>query len=500
MPAHHARRRSRSANARAVTAAALAAALAGCGVLAPSRFVGERAPPPERLAREAAEAARAVPAPTGAAPTGAAASPAERPAPRSLSELVDRALATDPATRAVWQDARAAAAAAGGQRTLYLPSLSVGATLQRQETGATPSRAAFHATTYGASGQLTWLLVDLGARAALVDEADSLLLAARLAEHAAVADLVLRVQQTYYQHLGARALVAAQAAAVKQAEESLAAAEGRRAAGVATVADVLQARTARSQALLALQRLEGQALAVRGALAILAALPPTAELEVGELPVEVDVARAAPEVEALLAEAAARSPDLAGARARAEAADARARAAARAYLPTLSLQAGATRSWYLEPSGASPASVWTVGLSLQLPLLEGLVRPAYDALAARASAEAARARAEAAGQAVALEVWTSFHGFRTAARGVETSRDLLASAEASAEVARGRYREGVGSILDLLTAQAALETARAEHVRARADFLISLAALARATGRLDLPASPGAPAPPEGTP
>jgi outer membrane protein len=495
MPARHAPHRSRSANARAAAAASLAALLAGCGVLAPSRFVGERAVPPERLAREVAGAA-----PAEAAPSGPAVAPPARPAPRSLAELVDRALATDPATRAVWQDARAAAAASGARRTLYLPSVSAGATLQRQETGATPSRAAFHASTYGASAQLTWLLLDLGGRAALVDEADSLLLAARLAEHAAVADLVLRVQQTYYQHLGARALVAAEAAAVRQAEESLAAAEGRRAAGVATVADVLQARTALSQARLTLQRLEGQALAVRGALAILAALPPTAELELGELPAEVDAARAAPEVEALLAEAEARSPELASARARARAADARGRAAARAYSPLLSFQTSASRSWYLEPSGASPATTWSVGLALQFPLLEGLLKPAYDALAARAAADAARARAEAAGQEVTLGVWTSFQAFRTAARGIETSRDLLASAEASAEVARGRYREGVGSILDLLAAQAAFETARAEDVRARADFLISLAVLARATGRLDLPAAPGAPVPPEGTP
>jgi outer membrane protein TolC len=72
-------------------------------------------------------------------------------------------------------------------------------------------------------------------------------------------------------------------------------------------------------------------------------------------------------------------------------------------------------------------------------------------------------------------------------------------------VARGRYQEGVGSILDLLTAQSALETAQAEDVRARSDYLVALAQLARATGHLDLPAATpaaapsGAPAAPEAT-
>jgi outer membrane protein TolC len=53
----------------------------------------------------------------------------------------------------------------------------------------------------------------------------------------------------------------------------------------------------------------------------------------------------------------------------------------------------------------------------------------------------------------------------------------------------------VGSILDLLNAQAALELARAEGIRARADYLVSLAQLARAAGRLDLAAGARAPAP-----
>jgi outer membrane protein len=41
--------------------------------------------------------------------------------------------------------------------------------------------------------------------------------------------------------------------------------------------------------------------------------------------------------------------------------------------------------------------------------------------------------------------------------------------------------------VDLLNAQTALELARAEDVRARTDFLVGIAQLARATGRLELP-------------
>jgi outer membrane protein TolC len=465
--------------------AAALAALAGCA-LAPSRHVERSVAPPPEVAREVARA----PAPVTAAPAGARPAAPAPPEPRSLADLVDLALSRDPATRAAWHDARAAAAQAGGLRSLYLPTLDLSASVLRQRTLATPGRPSVDQGTYGVSGEVTWLLLDLGVRGALLDEADLLLAAARLGEHAAVADLVLRVQQTYFELLAARALVEAEAAAVKQAEASLAAAEGRQRAGLATVADVLQARTALSQVRLVQQQAEGQALVTRGALATLAGLPPTAELEVGALPERIDEARAEPTVDALLAAAAARNPDLGRARAAADAAAARSRAASRALWPTLSFQGSATSTWYFEPSGQDSGRAWTAGLVLRLPPIAG-ARAAYDALVARETADAARAREDATAQRVSLDVWTSWQALRTASRRVATARDLVDSAVASAEVAGGRYREGVGSIVDLLNAQAALELARAEDVRARTDFLVGLAQLARATGRLDLPHQEG---------
>lgn len=469
--------------------------LGGC---LPWHYVSNHAPPPREVAREmATETAAAKPPSTPTAPPAPASPPTSAPTPpatvpHSLSDLIDLALSRDPATRAAWYDARAAAAQAGARWAPYLPTLDLSASLTQQHQGAIPSRpTGIDQRSWGPSATLTWLLLDLGARGALRAEGELLLVAARLAEHAAVADLVLRVQQGYFGYLGARALVEAQTAAVRQAETNLASAEGRRRAGAATIADVLQARTALSQSRLALQQIEGQALALRGALASLAGLPPTAALDVGALPGSVDAGAVEPAVEGLLAAAAARNPDVGRAEAAAEAAEARASAALRALGPTLSLQATGSLTHYLEPSDAPRSTAWTASLVLRLPLLDGLgLKPAYDALAARAGADAARSRADATAQRVALDVWTSFQALRTAGQRVGTSKDLVGSARASAEVAQGRYREGVGSILDLLVAQSALEQALAEDVRARADFLVALAQLARASGRLELPQQP----------
>ncbi|PYP63837.1 MAG: hypothetical protein DMD26_14085 [Gemmatimonadetes bacterium] len=69
---------------------------------------------------------------------------------------------------------------------------------------------------------------------------------------------------------------------------------------------------------------------------------------------------------------------------------------------------------------------------------------------------------------------------------VHTAADLLASATESESVARGRYREGVGSIVDLLIAQSALADARAQDAQARWQWRGALAQLAHDIGVLGI--------------
>ena len=122
-------------------------------------------------------------------------------------------------------------------------------------------------------------------------------------------------------------------------------------------------------------------------------------------------------------------------------------------------------------------------LSLRWPLFTGF-RDSYDAAQAQEQAKASAARAESVEQQAVFSVWSSYQAVRTAVVRVRTARDLLSSAQQSAEVAQGRYQEGVGSILDVLTAQSALASARAQEVQARADWQLSVAALAHDSGAL----------------
>jgi outer membrane protein TolC len=57
-------------------------------------------------------------------------------------------------------------------------------------------------------------------------------------------------------------------------------------------------------------------------------------------------------------------------------------------------------------------------------------------------------------------------------------------------VAAGRYRAGVGTIVDVLLARSALATARAEAIQARWEWRTALVQLAHDTGSLDLGGRP----------
>jgi outer membrane protein len=332
------------------------------------------------------------------------------------------------------------------------------------------------------SVSLSYLLFDLGGRTGRVDEARQQLLAAGFSHNAAIQDVVLQIEVAYFQYLANRSLLEAQRTTLQEAQANLAAAEERRRVGLATIADVLQARTAASQAQLDLQTTEGNRQTARGALALALGFP-------ANLPYDVDSTAGAPRVaalsdsvNALIAAALQGRPDLAAAQAQAAAAHASVRQARASLLPSLQFDATGGRTWATTiPNGANS---YTLSLGLSIPLFNGFSRQ-YDLRAARFDAEAAAARSESLRQQVVFQVFSAYYSLQTSTVRVRTAGDLVASAQQSSVVALARYKAGVGTVLDLLSAQSALAGARAQLVDARLTWSVSLAQLAHDAGVLD---------------
>lgn len=412
----------------------------------------------------------------------------DRMASLTLGDAVALALENDPGTAAAWAAARSEAANwAGTLGSLWLPDLSLNAAATRLWSfpdGFDSRQARDSLTVTRAEAGLSFLLFDFGGRASSTAMAREALLAADWTHNQAIQNAVLETETAFFNYCASRSLLEANRTSLAEAEEHLRAAEEKHRVGLATLADALQARTAHSEARLAVLETEGLVRITRGGLADAMGFPANAFQDIDAVDPGPPAPGAGRTVDSLVTRALAERPDLQAVRAAGRAASAASDAALSRMMPTLSLAAAASRSRVDGiPGHRDDASG---RLILQIPLFGGFSRQA-DWAAARASAEAALERVRSAEQSVILQVVEAHSDWLTAEGRLQAAEDLVAAAEQSEAVAAGRYREGAGSMLDLLTAQRALASARAEKINARLGWYTALARLSHAAGILDKP-------------
>ena len=389
-------------------------------------------------------------------------------------DAVDLALCNHPQTREVWASARVQAALLGVAKAGWLPNLDGSASATRFQY----DDARFNRRT--AALTLSWLLVDFGQRSANVENAQQLLNAAAATQDATVQSLFLAALQTYYSAQATQAAVISASEAERSARESYQAADARYNVGVATPADRLQAQTALSQATLNRIRAEGEARNALGALANALGFPAQQTIVLAAMPAMPAELAFQKEIDALIAEAQVRRPDLKAAEAQFKAAEASVDLARAQGRPTVSLAAGP--SW--QNSAGAVTQGGSIGLTLNVPLFSGF-DPTYRVRSAAAQADVRAAQRDRIRNQIALDVWKSYQSLTTATQSLKTSADLVASAEQSERVALGRYKAGVGTVLDLLVAQSALASARLQRIQAQLDWNVYRATLAQSMGALD---------------
>lgn len=404
----------------------------------------------------------------------------------TLGDVVDLALRNNPETQISWANARAAAAAYGGSKSLYYPTIDgeIGVThLKSSPTFSNDSvlRPSLTQTSYGPTLTVSWLIADLGGRAGTIESARQALIAANWTHNATLQNVVLAVESAYFNYMANKGLVESEKLSVKEAETSLQSTQQRQHVGLATIADVLQAKTALSQATLTLETTEGDLETTRGALAAAMGLPANAPYDIDAAPA-TNVGPATDSVDVLIAKAVASRPDLASAQAQYRQAIGNVRSARGNLFPSIQATGTGGRTYVQTLPGG--ASNYTLFVGLAIPIFSGFARQ-YAVKQARAEADAALGRAASVKQQVQFQVFSSYYALQTAARRVTTADDLLESAQSSEDAALGRYRAGVGLFVDLLTAQSALASARAQQVQARWVWQTALAQLAHDTGVLD---------------
>jgi outer membrane protein len=405
--------------------------------------------------------------------------------PLTLVELTDMALRRNPKTQLAWAAIRSSEAGVELARAGYWPQVDATLTAQRNRALNFSGQPANIQTRYGASVSLSYLLWDFGARSGTLDQAKFELVSSQLSQDQTVQDVILQVEQAYYQVLGLKAVVEANRQSLKDAQTNLAAVQDRRSSGLATVGDVYQAEAALAGAKLALQQSEGQLAVARGQLAVAVGDAPDTALALAAWEQVKSPALPQQSVASLLADARAARPELLAAKAQEQVAAAKVVATRGSGLPSLSFDASAGHTQVRNVGGSSQFSGL---LSLNIPLFAGFGdRAAVHQ--AQAELDSARATSDDLRSQVELEVWQAYQNLRTAAVTLDTSAAQLKSAQLAADVANARYKNGLATILDLLSAQTTLANARVQQVQARLDWAAARTALGHAVGGLKAPAN-----------
>jgi outer membrane protein len=397
----------------------------------------------------------------------------------NLSGIIEIALQNNPDTRAAWHSARSAAADLVNQKGNYYPLIN--GSVSSSHTYSSSPGASSSVVAFDPAIQLSWLIFDMGGRDAAVEEKYQALLSADFSHNATIQDAVFQVIDAYFLYSNAKAVKKAYETSVKDATENLEAAKQKHDNGLATIADVLQFKTALSQAQVNLATADGQVQTIRGALATAMGLPANTPYEIEDLPLNPKVADISETVDSYIKKAEAGRPDLAAQKSKVEQSVAHIRTTHSALYPTLSFSD--TLGGGIDSQGSKWSNQNIAMLKLSIPIFSGHSLQAQEQKA-KEDAEVQKANLSKLQQTIIYEVWSSYFSLKTSAQKVTSNEDLIASAQQSYDVALGRYKAGVGGYLDLLSAQNSLESARAQRVTALADWYVSLAQLAKVTGAL----------------
>jgi len=151
-----------------------------------------------------------------------------------------------------------------------------------------------------------------------------------------------------------------------------------------------------------------------------------------------------------------------------------------------SLSASGSYSWYDSdlPEDASDwkdHDSWSVGLSLSIPLFDGLSTKS-NIRQAQLNTAIAEEQLKQARRGVALAVKQAFLLVKEAEQRIQVTEESLTLAEEERRLAQERYRLGASFLLELIDSQVAYTTAQTNYISALYDYKLALAQLEQAVG------------------
>jgi len=323
-------------------------------------------------------------------------------------------------------------------------------------------------------------LYDNGRTRIATDQARANLTAAQALARQTAQDVALSGATSFFNVLKAQQLATVRAAQLEKAVGQLNQAQAQVRAGTAAQADVLQAQAQVAQAQVDLLAARSQIETTKGLLRSVLAMDLFAPLDVQEpagQPAPLTLA-----TEDAVREAEANRPEIVKAVADIAANNA---ALALAYANTgFQVTVGLNGTYTITSTspGLTATTGWSLGATVTFPIFDG-GRGEATIKEAEANLRAAQAKGESARLSVRQDAYQAVLAAVQARANLEATQTAQAAADAALQAAEGRYRAGVGTILEVTTARAQTAQAEVNAITARYDQQAALATLRHALGR-----------------
>jgi outer membrane protein len=368
----------------------------------------------------------------------------------------------------------------------FLPSFSLSASRrnergERFDTQGNLVPFTGQPTSYSTGLQSSLQIFDGGRRFFDIRAAKADVNAAEAGEIASRYDVALQVKQQYYNILAARESQSAAEAQIQQAEQQLRASSIRLRAGAATVSDSLRSVVALGNARLAMLSARNNLQLANATLTRLVASPTPVTATASDTVDQRVVTPAIDELVPLVEQA----PAIRQADAELASAKASVRSAKTSFLPTVNMNFNRGGSGLDPAFGIGDkryAYNQNLSFSLNFPLFNNLTREVNVARAIVAE-DVAEASLRDARYLARQTLVQSLGQMRIAREQVDIQSQSVAAATEDVRVQQRRYELGATTLLDLLTSQAQLDTARNSLIRARYDYRVAKAQLEALIGR-----------------
>ena len=409
-----------------------------------------------------------------------------------LPALIDIALSNNPDTRQTWDQARAAAAAFGSSRAPFYPVVStqISGGYEREIFQLPGQNAVLRQWQITPMLEFTYTLLDFGRRSAGAAAARAQLAAANFSFNRKLQDVVFATQRSFYAIGAAKAAVQAAQQNVELAKTDDEAVGRRVDLGLATQPELLLSRQRVAQSKYDLASADLLVREAQASMAVALGVAANTALDVPNLDSLPIPAGLGSEVDQLIETAVRRRPDLAAQVATLDARRAAVAQAKAAFYPTVGVVANyASQSWSYRYDGTPTVKAsqpqYAGLLTMNWDLFTGFKR-INDVRQAEADRGAASAQLKSLEVDTISSVWRAYYEFQTALSRYDYAKALLAASQESYNANLDTYRQGLSTIVELLTADRDLANARYTIVQSRADLLTSSAAIAYAVGAAEM--------------